>query len=651
MKKIFCLMLALILSIGTISFVLPIATPKETYTLEPKTNYVTNSLHKVNVKESNRSFVVNGNTEYSLVVNNNIGQCGEAANFIAKHIAASTGAIVNIIPGEVSWNTNSKYIVMGRTDLFEQAGLTMPKDDLGVSGYYIKTVGNSVFIMTKEPHAWQHAGIAFLREVLGYDMLAEDCVIYEKDGTTLPDMEIIEKPDFDFKYEDNYITTSEVYGMGFLRQSQIFMPVNGRFVHNSLQYLQKSTYQSSYPEWYSTTGDQLCYTARGTNGEYDPNAPKYLAMIDAVYEVIRQKLIENPSVANITLTIEDSENACSCNACKKESTKYNTHSAAIIKFCNRVADKVKAYLEQQAQENGTSVREFNLVFFAYKKTEAPPVKLVNGKYEPIDNEVVCRDNVGVYIAPISAKYEKSFYESENADANAIISGWASCSKKLFFWLYDTNYRNYLYPYNSFDSLFETLRFCKASNAYMIVDEGQFNTTNSTAFNKLKIYLHAKGYFDVNADYNALIEKYFKYYFGDGGEPMLKMFKQVQAHMRYLLNTYPGVVTGGIYDSVEDPEFWPKALLDGWMNLLDEAYSNIEYLKESDSESYNSYKTHIDMESVFPRYALIQNHQAFFSSNEYLQMKLSFREDVTRLKITRYSEGGMMSSLWRKWNIG
>lgn len=642
MRKVICAFLAIIWCLlGGLNNYQFTASAEANY--ETAVNYSTNGLHKVNIGTTGKDFVVKGKTDYQFVTSDD-GPCGEACAFINKHIATATGVALPIsIEENVAWTSESKYIVMGRVDLFEQAGLSMPKEDLGVTGYYIKSVGNSVFIMTSDIYGWQHAGIAFLSAVLGYDMICEDTVVYEKDGSILPTMEIIEKPDFDFKYEDNIITTTEVYGMGFLRQAQIFIAVNGRFVHNSTQYLPFAKYQSAHPGWYSTTGDQLCYTARGDIEERK-------LMIDTVVNVIKEKVDTYKTINNITLTIDDVGNFCTCDACRAEASKYGTDSAVIVKFCNEVAKKVDEYLEKQAQEQQTQKRSFNIVFFAYKTTEAAPVKMVNGQYQPVDESVVCRDNVGVYIAPIGAKYEYTFYDDINSNVQTTIKGWAACCNKLFFWLYDTNYRNYLYPYNSFDSYFETLRFCKTSNAYMIVTEGQYNTTGSTAFNRFKIYLHAKGTFNVNINYTDVVNKYFKYYFADAAEPMKKYFTQLQAHMKYLNNQNPETLTGGIYDNIAESAFWPKRLLQGWMDLIEEAYAAIEMYKDTDPELYTKLYDHICIESVFPRYALVSLHSGLFSSETVYKMKDSLMEDMTKYKIVRYSEGGLTTTLYRNWGL-
>ena len=62
---------------------------------------------------------------------------------------------------------------------------------------------------------YQQGALTFLRHVVGYDMISEDTVIYERDGSVMPDMEIKERPDFDWAHPINNFTEKTKYGLGF----------------------------------------------------------------------------------------------------------------------------------------------------------------------------------------------------------------------------------------------------------------------------------------------------------------------------------------------------------------------------------------------------------------------------------------------------
>ena len=117
----------------------------------PAEVHLQNNLHKVTVTETNKPFVVNGESDYSVVIPEDASdELVKAVNYFVKYIEKATGCELPVreVSG-LSYNSASKWIAVGCTDKFENAGLQMPSDDIGNKGYYIKTTGSSVFVETK----------------------------------------------------------------------------------------------------------------------------------------------------------------------------------------------------------------------------------------------------------------------------------------------------------------------------------------------------------------------------------------------------------------------------------------------------------------------------------------------------------------------
>ena len=281
---------------------------------------VQGTLHKVTVTEVNRPFITPLGSDYQVVAGSS-NFARTAANFIITHVLAATGVELPLLL-EAEWSADAKYIVVGDDEMFADAGLAMPTDDIGFTGYYIKSVGDSVFIAVNGDAGYQLAAIGFLRQIVGYDMLADDTVLYEKDGATLPDMELIERPDFDYRQISEPVGNGR-YGMGYT-DNGIMMSVNGGVWHNSFQYLPPETYAADYPEWYTPDGrtqtsatlgqnaGQLCYTAHGDE------KGTYQLMIDTAFETLKATVDANPTLSNITFTQEDNYDACDCEFCMAE---------------------------------------------------------------------------------------------------------------------------------------------------------------------------------------------------------------------------------------------------------------------------------------------------------------------------------------------
>ena len=134
-------------------------------------HYVEGTLHKVNVTESNVSFIKNGATNYKIYVDESdeklASQIIKSANFVAEHILKATGVEISVeyeIPSSLTQNDYA--IVYGyRESLFKNLGLAMPTEDISTTGYYIKSKGNLVFIEALGGDGYRMGGLAFLREV------------------------------------------------------------------------------------------------------------------------------------------------------------------------------------------------------------------------------------------------------------------------------------------------------------------------------------------------------------------------------------------------------------------------------------------------------------------------------------------------------
>lgn len=625
---------------------------------EPDEHLVTNGLHKVTVTETNNPFVTDEKSEY-VIVSATDNASLKAALLIQSHVRAATGAGLTLVRYEqddegnypVEWSADAHYIVMNVPELFAAAGLTMPEDKLSATGYYIKNAGGSVFIAPHTVTGAQYGAISFLKNVVGYEMYAEDTVEYSKSGATMPDMEIIEQPDFEFHIQGNSTSSEAVYGMGFMTTGEIFIPVAGETWHNSLNYLPLDTYNdpnkpSTYhPNWFSTLGNELCYTARGDEDEFN-------AMAAELAGKIIDLLGQYPTTGNITITIEDHDTVCACEYCTASRNQYGgADSAAVIKLCNAVNRLVQAHLEEEAEANGTAKREFNILFFAYRKMEKPPVvkNETTGEWEPIDG-LVCDENVGVYIAPIDARYNQSFYHADNTTTKDVIEGWGAVSDKLYMWLYETNYSHYLYPINTYDTMIETYRLCKANNAIYMMNEGQYNQSNVTHFGKLKEYFNARAEFNVNDNYLDIVNDFFAGYFKDAAAPMRQYFDELQAHLRYLEVEYPGDVNGNIYNNMEQAKLWPEAMLEHWLDLIDEAYGLIAHYETEDPEMYRLLHDHINLESIFPRFATLRLYSGKYSAETLRAMQEEFRDDCADFGITMLNEGTSLDTVFNAWGL-
>lgn len=613
------------------------------------THYVSGMLHERNVKQTNKEFVKsNGSTDYSIVYDNSDNYAVMATDFIYNNVLSATGAKLGSTAYDgQAYSGDARYIVLNIGEMFGQAGLTMPQKELGSAGYYIKTVGNSVFIMSTGKEGLQMGAIAFLEEVLGYDMVGDDFPVYEKDGKTLPEMEITEKPDYEFRDVTGQLTKSGQYGMGYTN-NDIIMPVGGAKWHNSFALLNPEIYYAEHKGWYSDTvtpdmrpttqkAGQLCYTAHGDKTEY-------AAMIQTAYERLKAIAEEFPALSGVSITEQDNYEWCDCEACSAMVKEYGTNSATCLKFCNDVAEKLTEYFEPKG-------RRLIVYFFAYHGTEdAPATKNADGSYTA-NKGIKCHKNVGVVYAPIGANFSRSFYDEENTRYAEIMKAWKVVCDNVGLWIYQTNFKNYFYPFNSWDTVAETYRFGKENGAVYIFDQGQMNINEQTAFSKLKEYVSAKLAINVNLDSQEITEKFFKYYYGDGGEYMYEMYNDIRLHLNTLYQKYPSEIKGYIYEGISNSSYWTKKQFEGYLTLIDKAYDAISKIRYTEPEKYATLKEHILLESLFPRYALCTLFADSYQKGELMELRRAFKTDADYFKYDRdYETSANLNSIYESWGI-
>lgn len=612
-----------------------------------------NTLHKVNVTATNRAFASNAATEYKILADGTNNYTVRAASFMAGQLAAATDAEFKVElyrqGDENPITKDAKYIVIGCKALFADCGLTMPADDLGPAGYYIRSYGNSVFIEVKMNDGYQMGTLAFLREVVGYDMIAHDTVVYEKDGSTLPDMEITERPDYDYRNMTNWMTEDGKYGMGYNYQS-IFTYIsqdggqtNRSAIHNIFHYLPTEKYLKDHPEWYSSnsTHRQLCYTAHGDSEEYG-------LMQDAMLEVMLKCVLAQPDQNVVTVTQEDAAVCCDCEECSKVVEKDGSISATIIRYMNDLDKKFQAALTEYAEETHTERRTVQLAFFAYQTSYNPPSTPVSE-----DPTLKCSPNITVFIAPIYARYVNSFYEEENRVYADTVRAWSEYTDNIMAWVYETNYHHYMFPYNTYSSMVDTYYFFKQQGANIIYNEGQRFSENVTCFGKLKEYLDAKAQFDVTVSYKECKDKFFQNYYGAAADIMEQYYNELRQWETYLESVADYGLGGGIYEEIgltTTPHYWPKEMLEDWLALMDKAKKSVAYLELESPALYRKLVKHIDIETLFPKYALCTLHESSYTASALLEMRREFKALGDELGLLQQEEHDYITTIYKQWGL-
>ena len=598
----------------------------------------TYSTHKYTVKVG-----ANYIDDYKILVaedENKQDQLQNVAEEIKYFVYLSSGVDLDIVSNN-EFIENEHYISIGKTTAYKNAAVNFNDESkLGRSGVLIKSDKNNVYLLGGEPFGITYSAYEFLKYEIGLEIYGNNEYYYiPKTKLKVHSFNLLEVPDIELRIcgygavANNSVLRNRMRFNTSSSSGNIWMGPDDVPYHNTFNYLSPSKYKASHPKWFSDDGLQLCFTAHGDVNEQEN-------MFKTFMETFIKVINNNPNCSTISITQQDGAGWCECSACTEMKRHYNgADSAAVVIFCNKVSDALNEYFVEKGIK-----RDVDILFFAYSKTEAAPVKKdENGNWVPIDENVVCRDNVCCFYAPIYADYRTPLTDSLNLSTSTTLDCWQACTKKTYLWIYGTDFLAYLLPMNNFPTMGANYRFAFEHGALYMYDQGQWNQTLPTGWSLLKSYLQSKLLWNVNLDQNELIKDYFKHWFKDAYQSMLRLFNEWNTFSYYtFLTDGIGVPT---FDDKLTKEMFPKSQVDMYLSYIEQAYKAIEPLKDLDPVTYERLYERILLESISYRYIDYQLYKSYYSNDQRESMWKKFQDDVTRLGISMLAETVYISTLF------
>jgi len=541
-----------------------------------------------------------------------------------------------------------KFISIGETSALTSAEIEYSEEELGTDGYKIVEKDKNIYLAGATSYASLYAVYGLLEYLFDYDFFASGCYTINTGVEELPlyKFNITDIPDIESRTASDGVVEGDMYNLFRMRVRpylEDFINVNNKWCHNSFEFIKHADPDHEISEWYSGSGKQLCYTAHG-------DREKYASLLNAVFEKLKQSLIEQPSRNCVTLTMEDNFDTCSCAACKEIIAEYGAISASVILFMNDLDEKVDEWF--LTEEGKPYARDLRLLFFAYLGYEDAPAEFnaEKGVYEARGG-LKLNDGVYCYLCPINMDYYKPITDKFNENYYNTVKAWADITDDLYLWYYSTNFYYYLAPYDNFDGMQTNYRFAAESQAVYLFDLRQHDEKGyATGWSNLKNYLNYKLAWDCEADVAALTDKFFKNYFGLAAEEMRGMFDSMRLLTNYNKDNNGLGGIRSLYQFIIDEKFWPKSILKSWLDACDAALEKISPLKEVDAAEWRKFADRIEGEKVSPLYLFVECYSYNTPSEIIGEYKTQFKTIADRLKITKYAEGSDISTLYSKWGI-
>lgn len=577
-------------------------------------------------EELNVDLLKDGATDYVVVIPENADdKTLYASQELVYFFREATGLKLKVVTDTNKiFKKSSKYLSIGETTLFKQAGLKVD-DWMYDDGVIVDTVEQSVFMCGGGSSGDIYAVYDFLAGQFGYEYYGRETYEIERNVT---DMNVL---DFDLCYNPSFRDrgawgkSTEGYSSTNLTRlrhkpyvnvdQSMFMRVGIDMAHNSIAYIDGAA-EGHEEFWYGTNPTNLCFTAHG-----DPD--EYAALVDQVTKVVKNVIIQDSQGKYLLMSLADCEAPCGCSACTEMMKTYGSYAAVMLLLCNDVRPRIQEWFES---EEGAPYARENFVFgiLAYMGCEDAPVVWDEEKQTYVGmNGFKMAEGTGILYAPIYHDYTRSIYDEVNKTTLKNYLGWDALTDNLWMWGYDMNFQGYFEIYDTLSNMQEFARFCKDRDLqYYFLQGQQVQCKDNSAWGHLHTYLNSKIGWNTEIDVLKETKKFFKAFYGPAGDAMYEMYTQMTVHTAYLKETYSKY--GGMFGcetSTLKKEFWPKQLLVQWIDEFQEIYKTIDFLKTDNPEMWQEYYDRIRSEEASPLFIILSMYQAELDTatlNEYKQ---------------------------------
>ena len=583
-----------------------------------------------------------GVSGYTVVTRDDANMYEElAASELALNLSKSTGSSIAVAK-ESETKAKTRVISLGHTALWDSlVGITLSCNDIVDSGYYIKTVGNNVFISC--PDYTSSSGVLygvydFLKDAINYEFYAADEIYVEemKDIPLYNYTGYVVNPSFQLRslvhaeMRDDTLSNmryrmiypSESYGFVNWGHGQL-----GKFVKPSAKCTCGEggcdgtlTYYQHHPDWFSADRSQLCYTG----GEL-------------LEKVVAQRFIDYfkqyPDASYFMFGQEDVISHCECDRCKQAMVDYAKNQGGLqVALMNNVIPIANAWLEKNQPG-----REVKYVVYSYYGTRMAPTKTdANGEVVAYSDRVIPHDDLYIFYTPIETNFAYQLESGMNSDIYEDLKNWGKIADgQMLMYLYDINFHAYLVNFHNFATVKGMYEECAELGVSCMTSQSA--GTYVTGFREMRSYVESNLMWDLSLSYDDLVQNFMKAYYKDAADYMYE-FYEIMRDRYTLYHSLINPGAGGIYGDVQNVQIWPQSVVDKMDKQFEAALLSIEKYQETDPQLYETLKARINKEKLMPLYLKLTLLQSYYSEEEYKEMKAEFKYYVNYFRLIESMEG-------------
>lgn len=359
-------------------------------------------------------------------------------------------------------------------------------------GFYLSSSGSYLHIVGNEGKGTIYGVISLLEDYFGIHYYAENsCTINKHRDMVVPSgIKRLDNPAFKYRQTSTYSLSDPLYKLWHRLESPSDIFAGGLWVHTFNRILPASEFGEKHPEYYSFI-----------NGMRRPgDASQWCLTNPDVFETVAHRIDsifrKYPDKKTISISQNDSQNHCFCDACQEIDNREGSPSGSIIYFLNKLAERFPD-------------KEFSTLAYLY--SVMPPKNI-----KPLPN-------VNIMLCDIDCYREVTIPENNSGRKFLeALEGWSKISDNIFVWDYGTNFDNYISPFPNFHILQPNMVLFHKNNATMHFS--QINSVKGGNFSELRSYLVAKLMWNPYIDVDSLIRSFLNGYYGDAASFLYQYIK-------------------------------------------------------------------------------------------------------------------------------
>lgn len=577
------------------------------------------------------TFISNGSSDYSILLPNN---ASEELQFAAGELNAFLneieGVMLPIVSDANGASASGKWISIGNTTLFSASGNST--SGLKAEASVVKTYNNSILLYGGSEVGATYAVYDLLGILFSLTFYTPDFYTYTANATvTLGTLNQTRTPAVDYRSNGRYLTWFTDKQAQRRMRSSMFDDYMDNLGHSYYSLLPPSQYYSTHPEWYSN------YDPATSNPQADwqlclSNSSMRTQLIANVKAKLAADRANGRTYQYFAVGQNDGGGFCTCSSCRSLNLQYSTsatsYSGAQLALLNEIADACSSEYPDVI---------FYMLAYTQYSDQAPT------------RNITAHSNVGVMLAPIDAQTTYSYFGNSGTSAynNGRVSNnitqWNNVCSHLMMWGYGAQFGDALCPMNTFDSLSGNASGYNQYGFEVVFEQG--NPTVLPYFETMKNYLECKAFYDGSINTATEIANFISAYYGAASSAMSDYYNAFIANIRSFEAKgfrYKSFVAGqylngpDYYSPMLSTSNYTKSYVDQCKGYFDTAYAALANAYGAGTETYNTYKKHVDLEYFGVLLQYLRLYRSQLTAAQGAEMTRQIIEIIVENQITAIS---------------